>query len=171
MRIGAPNRMGGSAFALYSLEKGAGVQTTLVPATGGSGETALSVMGGRLEGMVGTASGQLGLIKAGDMRALAYSGTGYEEFLPDAVSFKDAGFDVPFAGDYLTVAPAGLPEDIRTKLVTASEEVAKGEEWLKFCKNQAILPDSLTGDKIDAWLASSKDDTQKAIDSAGSRKG
>jgi putative tricarboxylic transport membrane protein len=171
MRIGTPNRMGGSAFALYALEEAAGIQTTLVPATGGSGETALSVMGGRLEGMIGTASGQMGLIEAGDMRALAYSGTGYEEFLPDAVSFEGAGFDVPFAGDYVTIAPAGLPEDIRTKLVTAGKEVAAGKEWLQFCKNQAILPDSLVGGEIDAWLAASRDNLQKAIKLAGSREG
>jgi putative tricarboxylic transport membrane protein len=171
MRIGTPNRMGGSAFALYSLEKAAGIQTTLVPATGGSGETALSVMGGRLEGMIGTASGQLGLIEAGKMRALGYSGTGYGEFLPDAVSFKDAGFDVPFAGDYLTIAPAGLPEDVRSKLVTAGKEVAAGDEWRQFCKNQAILPDSLVANELDAWLASSRENLRKAIELAGSRKG
>lgn len=169
MRVGTPNRMGGSAFALYSLEEHAGIKTTLVPSTGGSGETALSVMGGRIEAMIGTASGQLGLMEAGDMRALAYSGTGYEEFLPDAVSFEDAGYDVPFAGDYVTIAPAGLPDDIRTKLVTAGQEVAAGEEWLKFCKTQAILPDALAGADIDDWLARSRTNLEKAIGLANAR--
>lgn len=171
IRVGAPNRMGGSAFALYSLEESAGIQTTLVPATGGSGETALSVMGGRLEGMVGTAAGQIGLIEAGDMRALAYSGTGYEEFLPDAVSFEDAGIDVPFAGDYMTMAPKGLPEDVKNTLVTAAEEVAASQEWLDFCKSQAILPDALTGTEIDTWLAESRDNLERAIKLAETRNG
>lgn len=169
IRVGTPNRMGGSAFALYSLEDHSGVKTTLVPSTGGSGETALSVMGGRIEAMIGTASGQLGLIEAGDLRALAYSGTGYEEFLPDAVSFEDAGYEVPFAGDYVTIAPKGLPDDVRTKLVSAGQEVAAGDEWLKFCKTQAILPDALAGADIDAWLSSSRTNLQKAIDLANSR--
>lgn len=169
LRVGTPNRMGGSAFALYSLEDLAGVRTTLVPSTGGSGETALSVMGGRIEAMIGTASGQLGLIEAGDMRALAYTGTGYEEFLPDAVSFTDAGFDVPFAGDYVTIAPAGVPEDIRNKLVSAGQEVAAGDEWIKFCKTQAILPDALVGGDIDTWLTKSRTNLEKAIELADSR--
>lgn len=171
LRVGAPNKMGGSAFALYALEDGAGIQTTLVPSTGGSGEAALSVMGGRLEGMVGTAAGQIGLIEAGDMRALAYSGTGYEEFLPDAVSFEEAGLNVPFAGDYMTMGPAEVPADIKDTLVSASQEVVAGDEWREFCKNQAVLPDNLTGGEIDAWLQESRDNLTWAIELAQNREG
>lgn len=171
LRVGAPNRMGGSAFALYAIEDGAGIQTTLVPSTGGSGEAALSVMAGRLEGMVGTAAGQIGLIEAGDLRALGYSGPpDYAEFLPNAVSFEEAGLDVPFAGDYMTMGPAGISDDVKSALVSASEEVVASQEWSDFCRNLAILPDNLTGDEIDTWLSESRDDLKWAIEMAQSRE-
>lgn len=170
LRVGLPNLMGGSAFALYALEDGAGIQATAVPSTGGSGEAALSVMGGRLEAMVGTAAGQIGLIEAEDMRALAYSSTGYEEFLPDAVSFEDAGYNVPFAGDYMTMGPADLPDDVKSSLVSASKEVAASKEWLEFCKKQAVLTDDLIGGEIESWLKKSRDDLTWAIELAQSRK-
>lgn len=171
MRVGLPNLMGGSAFALYAFEAGAGIHTTAVPSTGGSGEAALSVMGGRLEAMLGTASGQLGLIEAGDLRALGFTGSpDYKEFLPEAASFEEKGFNVPFAGDYMTMGPPNLPEDVKSRLVSASAEVTASEKWSDFCRKQAVLAENLTGDEVDVWLRKSRDDLSWAIDLAESRE-
>lgn len=171
VRIGTANRMGNSAFVVYELENQAGIQTTVVPSSGGSGETALAVMGGKIEAMVATASGQLGLVESGDLRALAYTGSGYEEFLPGAVSFKDAGYDIPFTADYMTLAPAGLPEKVKEKLTTSARKIAESEEWAKWSKEQGNLPDDITGDDLTALLEQKRADIKEAIELANKRNG
>lgn len=163
IRVSSPNRFGGSAFTLYDLEESAGVETTIIPAPGGSGEASLAVMSGQTEAMVGTASGQLGLIEAGKMRALGYTGSGYEEFLPDTPSFESAGFDIPFAGDYTTIAPPGLPDDIFATLLLTAEEIAASDAWKGWCHSQAILPDALTGDDLVTYYEGLEKRTERAI--------
>jgi putative tricarboxylic transport membrane protein len=170
IRIGTANRMGNSAFVVYELEDQAGIKMTVVPSTGGSGEAALAVMGGKIEAMVATASGQLGLVKSGDLRALAYTGTGYEEFLPEATSFEAAGFDIPFTADYMTLAPAGLPAGVQEKLIGAAVKVAESDGWADWSKSQGNLPDSVAGQDLVALMDKKKADIKAAIELANSRE-
>lgn len=170
LTVGAPNRMGGSAFTLYALESMAGIETSLVTTTGGSGEAALSLMGGRIDAMVGTAAGQAGLIESGDIKALAYTGDNdYSDFLPDAVSFTEAGYDIPFSGDYVTMAPADLPEDVRDTVVSAAEEIANGDEWAEWTANQGIVAEALTGEELDDWFETRSAAIDQAIEFANQR--
>jgi putative tricarboxylic transport membrane protein len=171
VRIGTANRMGNSAFVVYELEEQAGIKTTVVPSSGGSGETALSVMGGKIEAMVGTASGQLGLVKSGDLRALAYTGTGYGDFMPEATSFEDAGYDIPFTADYMTLAPKGLPEKVQEKLVASARKVAESDEWAKWSKSQGNLPDTVAGKDLTVLLEKKRTEIGEAIELAKSRNG
>lgn len=126
-------------------------------------------MGGKIEAMVATASGQLGLVESGDLKAMAYTGSGYEEFLPGAVSFKDAGYDIPFTADYMTLAPAGLPDKVKEKLTTSARKVAESEEWAKWSKEQGNLPDDITGDDLTALLEQKRADIKEAIELAKKR--
>lgn len=171
LTVGAPNRMGGSAFTLYALESMADIQTSLVTSTGGSGEAALSVMSGRTNAMVGTAAGQAGLIESGDIRVLAYTGQqDYSDFVPNAQSFHEAGYEIPFSGDYMTLAPADLPDDVSEQLISTAEEIATSDEWAEWTANQGILTDSLVGDELDAWLEEQTISIDNAIEFAENRE-
>lgn len=170
MRVGTANRMGNTAFVMYELEEQAGIKTTVIPGTGGSGETALQVMGGRIEAMVATASGQLGLVESGDLRALAYTGDmDYSEYLPEAQSFEEAGYDVPFVGDYMSLAPAGLPEAVEEKLSTTALEVANSQTWKDWSATQGALTDNKTGAELKEYLSKTKQNIADAIELANSR--
>lgn len=165
VRIGTANRMGNSAFVVYELEDQAGIKTTVVPGTGGSGETALQVMGGRIEAMVATASGQLGLVESGDLRALAYTGEeDYSKFLPKAQSFKDAGYDIPFIADYMTLAPANLPPAVQDKLASSAQEVTKSKKWKEWSATQGALTDNLTGQELKDYLKKAQKNIAEAIE-------
>lgn len=170
IRVGTANRMGNTAFVVYELEDQAGIKTTVIPGSGGSGETALQVMGGRIEAMVATASGQLGLVESGDLKALAYTGEqDYSEFLPNAQSFEEAGYDVPFVGDYMTLAPANLPAAVEEKLSKTALEVASSDKWAEWSSTQGAVPDDLTGDELKAYLKKSKENIAEAIKLGESR--
>jgi putative tricarboxylic transport membrane protein len=170
VRVGLSNRLANSGFTLFALEDQAGIKTTVVPFSGGAGESVLAVLGGQIEAIVATASGQLGQVESGELRALAYTGSGYEEFLPEATSFEDAGYDIPFTADYMTVAPAGLPEAAKEKLTAAAEKVAKSEEWAEWCRTQGNLPDSLVGTELDSMLDEKQEILTDAVEGAQSRE-
>lgn len=170
VQISSPVGMGNPAFSLYFLEDQADVEFNVVVTSGGTGEAALEVMSGRLDAVIGNASGQLGLVEAGDLRALAYSGSAdYSEFLPDAESFEDAGYDIPFTSDYMTFAPAGLPDDVHSTLDEASESIMNSDEWSEWASNQGALADTLTGDELETYVEDIQANIEAGIDLANER--
>lgn len=163
VRVGTANRMGNTAFSFYFLEKQADVDMTIVPAAGGSGESALAVMGGKIEAFLATGSGQLGLVESGHLKALAYTGDDYGDVLPDAQSFADAGYDIPFTADYLTIAPAGLPDDVREQLVASARSVAESDEWVAWSEKQGNIPAAIVGEELLERLEQKREDIKAAI--------
>lgn len=168
--ISAPVRMGSPALAVYFLEDQADVEFTLVTTSGGSGEAALEVMSGRLDAMIGNASGQLGLVEAGELRALGYSGTeDYSDHLPEAESFDEQGYNIPFVSDYMTMAPAGIPDDARDTLLEVSAEIVGSETWQEWAHNQGAIPVTTAGEDLDDYLAETLQHVERGLDLAHAR--
>lgn len=166
VRIGTTGRYTNNSFILVALEEQADVDFTIVPFSGGAGEAVLAALGGQVEAVVPTAAAQLGLIKSGELRALAHTGpTEYgKKFLPGAVALADAGYDVPFSSDYVTITAPGAPEDVRTRLREAAYKVASSEEWAAWCEEKGFLADPMTGDELDAWIEKITEASEKAIE-------
>ncbi len=153
IQISTPAGMGNPAFVIYYLEEQAGIEVSLITTAGGTGEAALEVMSGRLDAVVGNASGQLGLVESGDLQAIAYSGPeDYSDFLPDAVRFDEAGYDIPFTSDYMTMAPAGLEADVESVLRDASDAIVMSDAWSEWAREQGVLPHVATGEELDTYL-------------------
>ncbi|ALV39933.1 hypothetical protein AU252_01110 [Pseudarthrobacter sulfonivorans] len=154
LTIGTTSNTSSNTFTAYALEQQADIAVTMVPFTGGAGEAVLAAISGEIDAVVAATSAQLGLIEAGDLVALAHTATPeYNKVLPGAVSFEEAGLDIPLGGHYLTVAPAGLDEGVEQKLVQASKKVVESAAWAKWCENNGFLPDPMAGTELDEWLA------------------
>ena len=71
---------------------------------------------------------------------------------PDVPTFKDKGYDVfpygPLVQMAYVVAPANLPADVRTKLITAFRAAIQDPRFKEFAKKNAFLVDDLTGDAL-----------------------
>lgn len=170
VQITSPVKMGNPALSIYTLEDQADIEVSLITTPGGTGEAALEVMSGRADAVIGNASGQLGLVEAGDLQPLAYSGSAdYSEFLPGAQSFEEAGYDIPFTSDYMTFAPADLPEDVETRLNEAADAVVNSEDWTDWAHDQGQLPDTLTGDELVTYLEDIQNSIEVALELAESR--
>lgn len=168
--ISAPVRMGSPALSIYYLEDQAEVEFTLVTTSGGSGEAALEVMGGRIDAMVGNASGQLGLVESGELLALGYSGTeDYSDHLPDAQSFNDQGYDIPFVSDYITMAPAGIPDDARELLLDVSADIVGSDEWRDWAYNRGAIPVDTSGDELIEYLEETSQHVERGLELAQAR--
>lgn len=168
--ISAPVRMGSPALAVYFLEEQADVEFTLVTTSGGSGEAALEVLGGRIDAMIGNASGQLGMVEAGEMRAVGYSGTeDYSEHLPDAQSFDEQGYNIPFVSDYMTMAPAGIPDATHETLLDVSADIVGSDEWREWAHNQGAIPVGTSGEELEQYLAETMEHVEHGLDLAQQR--
>jgi putative tricarboxylic transport membrane protein len=152
LRVGTGSRLTSNAFALFALEQSAGISTTMVPFSGGGGETVLALLSGELDAAVLSVSGQTGLVKSGEMKALAHTGPKGYRALPAGTSFEELGLNVPFGSEFLTIAPAGLPPAVREKLIAAATKVANGDAWQAWCASKGLESDALSGDALDAWL-------------------
>ncbi|MGO1181440.1 MAG: Bug family tripartite tricarboxylate transporter substrate binding protein [Micrococcaceae bacterium] len=164
LRVGTTARISDNSFALILLEDEAGVETTMVPFTEGAGEAVLSLKAGDIDAAVVTAGGQKGMIDAGSLKPLAHTGPSeFNDVVGGAPSMEEAGFDVPFASEFMTLAPAGLPDDVYETLVTAAESVGQSEEWLDWLENQALVPDVLVGDELDQFLVDMEEANARAL--------
>ncbi|VXC06627.1 Bug family tripartite tricarboxylate transporter substrate binding protein [Pseudoclavibacter sp. 8L] len=172
LRVGTTARISDNSFALFTLEDEAGIETTMVPYPGGAGEAVLGALGGQIDAVVATASGQMGLVEAGDLRPLAHTGpTEYNTFLDGTPSFEELGYDVPFASQFMTIAPPGLSDETRQAITDASLAVVNSPEWIEWCESQSILPDNLNGAELDEFLDKADEASVRALELADSREG
>lgn len=120
----------------------AGTEITTVPFTGGGGEALTAVLSGRVEGSAGYGPSIKGYVEAGQLRPLGvFSNDIYAPF-PDAVAIGQTGIAANISANYYVVAPNGLPDDVRAKLVAASEEVVAGAAFKDFANtNLYVLTD------------------------------
>jgi tripartite-type tricarboxylate transporter receptor subunit TctC len=121
-------------LALQQFNKVANVRITPVPFTGGGGEALVALLGGRVEASVGTVVSSKAHVDAGKVRVLAVFKKGKYDAYPDATPVADAGHDVTLTAAYYVIAPKGMPKDVQDKLVKASLQVVRSDEFLKFAK-------------------------------------
>lgn len=165
IRVGTTGRYTNNSFAIVSLEEQADVDLTLVPFSGGAGEAVLAALGGQVEAVIPTAAAQLGFVESGELRALAHTGSQEygEEFLPGSVSFDEAGYDIPFSSDYVTVTGADVPEDVADQVREAAFAVAQSDEWAQWCADQGFTADPMTGEELDEWIQQVTTASEQAI--------
>jgi tripartite-type tricarboxylate transporter receptor subunit TctC len=132
---------GTSDLIVKHLNKVASTNIISVPFTGGGGEALISLLGGRVEAVVGYAPGIRGQAQAGKVRVLGVFKKGKYSTFPDAASIYDAGYDVTLPLTHYVVAPNGMPSDVLDKLVNASLNVARSGEFAKFANTNGYVVD------------------------------
>ena len=154
-KIRASNSGAGSLpeLIIEQLNKVAGVKVVSVPFSGGSGEAMVALLGGRVEANVGYGAAATGNLQAGKIRVLAVFQKGRFDAFPDAVSVNDSGYDITLQTGNYAIAPKGLPKDVLDKLVAASLQVVRSDEYLKFIKSHGFVLDPKGPDAMKAELA------------------
>ncbi|WP_328945446.1 tripartite tricarboxylate transporter substrate binding protein [Streptomyces sp. NBC_00250] len=122
-----------------------------VPFDGG-GELLASILGDKVAFGVSGVGEYLDQIKAGELRLLAVTGPKRVPGL-DAPTLREAGLDTEFTNWRGIVAPPGLSDAERDKLVTLVTELHDSPQWRESLKthgwNDAFLP----GEEFGAFLA------------------
>ena len=148
MRVSVASLHGTNDLVMQQYNMLSGVRLVTVPFTGGAGEATVALLGGRVEAHTGSGASNLGHVQAGTLRPLAVFQKGKYEPFPEAMPIFDSGHDATLPAMYCVIAPKGLPKDIRDKLVNASLQVVRSEEWIKFAKAQGSAAIEQNGPEV-----------------------
>ncbi|WP_029619714.1 tripartite tricarboxylate transporter substrate binding protein [Pseudorhizobium marinum] len=107
------------------------------------------------------------LIEAGRVKSLAYMSSERSQLFPDVPTLKEeTGSDWEFGAWRGVVAPQGLPDDIRDRLIAALDTVFKSEDYHTFMGAQGFGATFLPGEEFGNFMATNDvnfGETMKAI--------
>lgn len=151
--IGTPGSYNINHIFASMTGRAAGVGFAHVAYTGGA-KVVQDLSGGHLQAGVLKPSESIGQIQEGLVRPLGVYADKRLEALPDVPTFKEKGHDVfpygPVVQMAYVVAPAGLPKDVETRLISGFRKAIADQRFTTFAKQNSFLTDDLTGDALTA---------------------
>jgi putative tricarboxylic transport membrane protein len=122
----------------------------------GGGELMASVLGGKVGFGVSGIGETRDQIEAGELRALAVTSPKRVPGI-DAPTLQESGVDVGFTNWRGVVAPPGISEEDRDKLVTMFSRMHGTEQWQEALRKNGWGDAFLTGDEFGTFLKSEND--------------
>ncbi|MCP3822552.1 tripartite tricarboxylate transporter substrate binding protein [Streptomyces sp. A3M-1-3] len=125
----------------------------------GGGELLASILGDKVAFGVSGVGEYLDQIRSGELRLLAVTGP---ERVPglDAPTLREAGLDTEFTNWRGIVAPPGLSDTERDKLIALAEKLHDSPQWKESLKKNGWDDAFLTGDEFGDFL----DEQNKRVD-------
>ncbi len=127
-------------FATEAFQQAADVKLYHVPYKG-AGEAVLGVMSGSVDMVMVSPPSVMGNIRAGQLRALAISGTQRAAALPDVPTFAEAGLPqygvLNWSG---LAAPKGTPSEVINRLQSEVAKALATPDVREFLDSQAAVP-------------------------------
>jgi tripartite-type tricarboxylate transporter receptor subunit TctC len=118
-----------------------------------SGEARSGVIGGQVQMMIDSVTTMAPNVIAGQVRALATTGTKRSAALPNVPTAEEAGASGYEADIWLgLMAPKGTPKAIVDKLNTAVNDIIKRPEVVKLWADQGAVPMSMTPEEFNKFL-------------------
>ncbi len=144
---GTPYHMAGELFKSMS-----GINVVHVPYRN-SGEARSGVIGGQVQMMIDAVTTMAPNISAGQVRALATTGSKRSGVLADVPTANEAGVPGYEATIWLgLMAPAGTPKPIIDKLNAAVNAFVKKGDVVALWNKQGAVPMSMTTEEFDKYL-------------------
>lgn len=166
--IGTPGTNNLNHIFAEMTARAAGVGYVNVPYPGGSRVIA-DLSGKQIEAAVLKPSESRGQIDAGYVKPLAVFDTQRLKVLPNVPTFKEAGYDAfpygPLVQMAYVVAPAGIPEPVRQRLIEAFRKAIQSPKFLAFADQNGFVVDDLTGDALEKEIHA----VQGALNEVGSK--
>lgn len=106
-------------------------------------------------------------VKSGQLRVLATHGTVRSPHFPDIPTMIELGYDVTNYTIHSIFAPAGLPEEIKSKLETAFAKSIESEEFKTVREKLYLSPTSMNSKELEGFLKRYWDKEEKMFKSIG----
>lgn len=141
----------------------AGVPYIYTPYPGAT-KALIDLAGAQIDAVIAKPSESRALMDAGKIRAIGLYADKRLDILPDTPTFKEKGLDMfpdgPLTQMSYIVAPAGLPEEVTAKLVSAFERAIQSPAYKEFAEKNGFSATNVKG----ADLRAEVDAVQATID-------
>ena len=164
---GSPGVGNGLHLATELFSKAAGIKMEHVPYKGAS-EVMNGMLGGSVDVMFVTPPSVAGLIKAGTVRALGFTGTKPFPAFPDVPLVKDIvpGFE-PIGSWGIFMAPGKTPDALVDKLNKAIQAALKNPKVSEVMTRDGYLPDGRTPKETETYFRKEVEAAGDAVKAAG----
>jgi tripartite-type tricarboxylate transporter receptor subunit TctC len=149
--IGTPGTYNLNHLFAAMTARAAGVDYINVPYSGGS-KVVADLLGRHADAGVLKPSETLGQIQQGLLKPIGIFANQRLAMFPDTPTFKEKGYDVfpygPVVQMAYVVAPAGIPADVRARLVDAFRAAIQDARFKEFAAQNGFVVDDVTGDAL-----------------------
>lgn len=128
------------------------VDIRTVPFSGGGGEALTAVLSGRVEASVGYGPSIRSYVDAGKIRALGVFNDKVYDAFPEATPVSELGYEQFLPASYYVIAPNGMPDDVKQKLIDASNQAVQSEAFVKFANSNSYQIDAKSPEEAEQEL-------------------
>jgi tripartite-type tricarboxylate transporter receptor subunit TctC len=102
-------------------------------------------------------------VKAGELRVLGVMSPEKSQFLQDAQTFKEQGYDQVWSVSRGIAAPGGLPDDLAAKLTAALEKTINSDKHKAQAAKLSLAPVITKGDEYITFLKGTEQEIKKLM--------
>lgn len=121
------------------------------------------VLGGHVDVLGGNVSEVASEVKEGKLRVLGVMAPKRSQFLPNVPTFKEQGYDQEWSVSRGIAGPAGLPDNVRTKLLAALEQTISSSEHRAKAEKLSLAPEITKGEAYRKFLKNTEQEIKKLM--------
>jgi tripartite-type tricarboxylate transporter receptor subunit TctC len=165
-----PEKISVSAFgvgsddhlAILSIEAETGTKFIIVHHRS-TADAKTGALGGHIQVLAANISEIAEEVRSGQLRILGVMAPERSRFLPDALTFKEQGFNQIWSVSRGIAAPAGLPKEVETTLVAALEKTLSSKEHQQKAEQLSLEPRVIKGADYRKFLLDNEGSTKKLM--------
>ena len=126
-----------------------------------------ALLSGALDSMVGNPGEILGLIEAGELRPLVYSGNSTPAALGDVPTMGDIGFGIGVSMPRGLILPPNVPAAAQEWWIGTMQKVVETPEWAEYIASNTLTPTVIYGEDFRSFLVETKNGFETVLRSVG----
>jgi len=126
-----------------------------------------ALLSGALDSMVGNPGEILGLIDAGELRPLVYSGNSTPAALGDVPTMGDIGFGIGVSMPRGLILPPNAPDAAQDWWIGTMQKVVETPEWADYIASNTLTPTIIYGEDFRSFLVETKNGFETVLKSVG----
>lgn len=131
------------------------------------GELTTALLSGALDAMVVNPGEVSGLLEAGDLRALAFTGKKTPASLAGVPTLGDKGYELNISQPRGIVLPPDAPKEAQDWWIATMKKVVETPEWTEYVKKHDLTENVLYGEDFSAFLAGVQNEFRRILKAKG----
>jgi tripartite-type tricarboxylate transporter receptor subunit TctC len=145
----------GADLSASMFMEAAGIKMKRVP-YGGTNDSLIDMLGGRLDFVVAAVGAQVGNIEEGKVKALAVTGPRRSKQLPNVPALRDVGLQAAELPTWWGIfVPAKTPADVVNKINASVDLILQDEDTKAYFDKQSVTPENMKPEAIATMVSSS----------------